>query len=139
VKVVIGWHSSEGDAIKRVAEGAPFIVELCQGVEEMALLMAASDLAIGAAGSSSWERCCLGLPTVMMVLADNQRAVGMGLAAAGAVSIVELEDVDAGLPAAVAALTRDNSARRAMGKRAAAIVDGLGVSRVIDAMEALHA
>jgi len=35
--------------------------------------MADSDLAIGAAGSTSWERCCLGLPTLLIVLAENQR------------------------------------------------------------------
>jgi len=40
----------------------------------MAEVMAASDLAIGAAGSTSWERCCLGLPSIMVVLAKNQRA-----------------------------------------------------------------
>ncbi len=46
----------------------------------MAQLMADSDLAIGAAGATSWERCCLGLPTVMVVLADNQRYAAAGSA-----------------------------------------------------------
>lgn len=97
----------------------------------MASLMADSDLAIGAAGSSSWERCCLGLPTVMMVLAENQRAIANGLAAAGAASIVDLDSMDVDLPKAVAALTHNHTARKAMELKAAAIVDGRGVGRVV--------
>jgi spore coat polysaccharide biosynthesis predicted glycosyltransferase SpsG len=40
-----------------------------------------ADLAIGAAGSSVWERCCLGLPQVLMVTADNQREIFKNLIA----------------------------------------------------------
>lgn len=139
VKVVTGWHSSQIGAIERVAQRAPFDVELLQGVDAMAPLMAASDLAIGAAGSSSWERCCLGLPTVLLVVADNQRTIGERLAAAGAARIVELDDMDDSLPSAVAALTCDHAARQAMTVRSASIVDGLGAGRVVAAMETLHA
>lgn len=41
--------------------------------DNMAALMAMADLAIGAGGSATWERCCLGLPTITLVLAENQR------------------------------------------------------------------
>ena len=44
-------------------------------VSDMATLIANADLAIGAAGSASWERCCLGLPALLFILADNQRDV----------------------------------------------------------------
>ena len=50
----------------------------------MAELLAAADLAIGAGGSASWERCCLGVPTVTIAFADNQRAVAKALSEAGA-------------------------------------------------------
>ncbi len=39
----------------------------------MAELMAEADLAIGAGGTATWERCCLGLPTITLCLAENQR------------------------------------------------------------------
>lgn len=41
----------------------------------MAQLIYEADLAIGAAGSSVWERCCLGLPQVLMLTADNQKII----------------------------------------------------------------
>lgn len=50
----------------------------CQ-IDYMARLMAEADLAIGAAGSSSWERCALGLPALVVVLAENQRELARGL------------------------------------------------------------
>ena len=44
-------------------------------VENLASLMAQADLAIAAAGSSSWERLCLGLPSLMIAVADNQKEI----------------------------------------------------------------
>lgn len=44
-------------------------------VDNMAELMANADLAIGAAGATTWERCCLGLPSIQIVLAENQKLI----------------------------------------------------------------
>lgn len=49
----------------------------------MAELMAAADLAIGAGGSATWERCCLGLPALSLCTADNQRRQIIDAAEAG--------------------------------------------------------
>ena len=51
---------------------------------DMARLMANADVAIGGGGTTSWERCCLGLPTVLVVLADNQRLIASKLGKVGA-------------------------------------------------------
>lgn len=51
----------------------------------MADLMAQADLAIGSGGTTSWERCCLGLPTIMIEIADNQSLIANELNKAGAV------------------------------------------------------
>lgn len=138
-KVVLGWQAPWVDDVRRKAGEASFEIEVLQEVDDMAQLMAESDLAIGAAGSSSWERCCLGLPTVMIVLADNQRMIAEQLAASGVASVVSRDRPPADLSTAVSALVRDASARRAMSARAASIVDGLGTSRIVDAMEFAHA
>ncbi|OYU68356.1 MAG: UDP-2,4-diacetamido-2,4,6-trideoxy-beta-L-altropyranose hydrolase, partial [Burkholderiales bacterium PBB5] len=51
----------------------------------IAQLMAEADLALGAGGASNWERCALGLPALVTVLAENQAAVAQALHQAGAV------------------------------------------------------
>ena len=57
----------------------PWRTDVRVNVSDMASLMADTDLAIGAAGSTSWERCCLGLPVLMVVLAENQREAAASL------------------------------------------------------------
>ncbi|MCM5679014.1 UDP-2,4-diacetamido-2,4,6-trideoxy-beta-L-altropyranose hydrolase [Schlegelella sp. S2-27] len=103
-------------------------------VHDMARLMATADVAIGAAGSTSWERCCLGVPTLMLVLADNQRGVAEALEAAGAAIV--LGDADAGpdrIGAALQDLT-DNPRLRQMIERAGAVTDGRGAVAVSSCM-----
>ena len=52
--------------------------------EAMASLLEKSDLVIGAGGISSLERCCLGVPTLLIVLAENQRVNVEALTSCGA-------------------------------------------------------
>ena len=52
--------------------------------KSMSELMASHDICIGAAGSTAWERCALALPTLMIVLADNQNEIAINLANSGA-------------------------------------------------------
>ena len=54
----------------------------------MAEIMANSDIAIGAAGTTRWERCCLGLPTIQLVLAENQKFLAERLSKINASLIV---------------------------------------------------
>lgn len=54
----------------------------------MAELMAAADLAIGASGSASWERCCLGLPCIVGAVAQNQEQAAKNLSTLGAIRFV---------------------------------------------------
>lgn len=114
-------------------------VELYRNTTEMARLMAAADLAIGAPSSASWERCTLGLPAVLVTLADNQVEVAALLAGAGAaVSLGWHAELAAGrLGDAVLGLVRDPERLLAMALAAAAITDGEGATRVALAVEAL--
>ncbi|MGH6846062.1 MAG: UDP-2,4-diacetamido-2,4,6-trideoxy-beta-L-altropyranose hydrolase [Methylocella sp.] len=106
---------------------------------DMARLMTNADIAIGAGGTSSWERCCLGLPTVLVVLADNQRVIAEKLSEAGAVWLVlgAGEDLVAEITRKVIELSNDASARRRMTGAAALIVDGRGATRVAEAIYGL--
>ena len=98
----------------------------------MAGLMAAADVAIGAAGSTSWERCCLGLPVLFVTVADNQALIGRALADAGAAR--NLGQPDTALTGRIATVLDDLRAHpealQTMAERAATICDGLGTDRV---------
>ncbi|MDR3442132.1 MAG: UDP-2,4-diacetamido-2,4,6-trideoxy-beta-L-altropyranose hydrolase [Legionella sp.] len=72
VTVIMGEKAPFLNEIRNQIINLPWLTELKVDVDNMATLMAESDLAIGAGGGSSWERCCLGLPTLLAVLAENQ-------------------------------------------------------------------
>lgn len=78
--VVMGATSPHLEQVKTLAVKMPNPTQVLVNVNNMAELMANSDLAIGAAGSTAWERCCLGLPSVVMVLEENQRIIAKALA-----------------------------------------------------------
>lgn len=104
-------------------------------------LMAAADLAIGAPGSASWERCTLALPSILVILAENQVEVAGLLHGAGAAVTLGWHDTVTTdqMTEAVAELVADPRRLRAMGRAAAAITDGQGATRVADAVDALLA
>jgi len=103
---------------------------------DVAELMIECDVAIGAAGTTAWERCCLGLPSVMLVLADNQRVIARNLDEAGAA--LAAESVDEAVQH-VQTLWRAPSRRDAVSSAAAALIDGQGAGRVAQAIAALCA
>lgn len=91
IDVVMGQHAPWLEVIRNLAMGLPYKTVVHVNTAEMAKLMAASDLAIGAAGSTSWERCALGLPTIMAVLAENQRKAAQHLGESGAVLVADMD------------------------------------------------
>lgn len=94
--VVVGAANNAADAIKLFCERMTDTAFHYQ-TERMAELMAAADLAIGAGGTATWERCALGLPALVITVAKNQEMVALETAAAGAISYLgsaELVDVD---------------------------------------------
>lgn len=130
IVVVMGPHAPWREAVARQVEGLSWAAEMRVAVADMAALIAASDLAIGAAGTSAWERCCLGLPTLTAVLADNQRAGAAALQAAGCVEL--LGEAAAGfpdLPEKLAGLLAPGRLA-AMQAACAALTDGLGARRL---------
>lgn len=99
---------------------------------DLASFFARHDLQIGAGGGASWERCCIGAPTVALVCADNQRVVVEGLSELGILATPEGPDQlsAASIGAAVVALAGDPERRRDMSERSRLLVDGLGARRV---------
>lgn len=98
----------------------------------MASLMARADIAIGAAGTTSWERCCLGLPTLMTSIAANQIEIAKRIENAGAARFLgssERVTTDM-LRLALDHLLSDPQALREMSVSGMQLVDGLGAERV---------
>ncbi|HEX5737207.1 MAG TPA: UDP-2,4-diacetamido-2,4,6-trideoxy-beta-L-altropyranose hydrolase, partial [Hydrogenophaga sp.] len=69
ITVIMGSTAPWLEDVRSQAQGMSWPTQVLAGIRDMAQVMANCDLAIGAAGSTSWERCCLGVPTIMLVLA----------------------------------------------------------------------
>ena len=142
ITVVLGATAPWRDSVARQAERSGHDIAVLVNVADMADLLVHTDLAIGAAGSSAWERCCLGVPTVMAVTADNQTEIARAVAASGAALTVGRSDAptfDVSLAEAVDTLLCDTDLRTAMSHAAAAVTDGQGARRVADALMELLA
>ena len=82
VDVVIGAQHPSYENILEVCKQAGYLCHV--QTTAIADLMDAADLAIGAGGASSWERCIVGLPAVVLVMADNQSIIAEELTRHGA-------------------------------------------------------
>ena len=136
VEIVLGGGIADLGPVRVAAQQLPCSHSLQIGTYEIADLMVNADIAIGAAGSSAWERCCLGLPTIMMVIAENQATIAENLDRNGAaVTIGPYENSDCtNVADAITSLMNDTKQRIEMTEAAACICDGLGARRVVEAL-----
>jgi len=134
-----------------LGSGAPHLVSVAGQMEargragqllvqhaDMAGLMARQDLAIGAGGMTGLERAAMGLPALIVTLADNQLLAASALHASGAARLIG--DVRApgwalAIAPALEALAPPEP-RIAMAQAGLALVDGRGASRVAEALDA---
>jgi UDP-2,4-diacetamido-2,4,6-trideoxy-beta-L-altropyranose hydrolase len=130
VDVVIGAQHPYREQIQATCAGHR--LNCYVQTNRMAELMVAADLAIGAGGSATWERCCLGLPTLTVSLANNQTEIAKGLDLSGACQYVGSQQTATVkvLSKAVFELLKDNNRLQAISAQAYSLVDGLGVDRV---------
>ncbi len=138
IDVVVGNLNPYHDEIKILTSKMPN-TSCHHNVEDMANLMSLADLCIGAGGTTTWERCCAGLPTIAIILAENQKNVSENLDKEGALinlgwyhNVTEnnIKEVVEGLidnPQKVASMS-DKSRR---------LVDGKGVNRVVDTISSI--
>ena len=91
ITVVLGPHAPWREQVTKQAAAMPVPTQVLSGVDNMAELMASCDLIIGAGGSTTWERCALGVPSILIILAENQRTIGVSLEKSGAALVVDPE------------------------------------------------
>jgi UDP-2,4-diacetamido-2,4,6-trideoxy-beta-L-altropyranose hydrolase len=132
VDVVVGNSNPQNAAIKNKCDELHWGYH-CQ-VDYMPSLIAKADLVVGAGGSSNWERCALGVPALVTILANNQVAIAQALDSAGVVCNLgwfhKLEPVDY----ANALCSLDSKRLADMSENAMRIVDAAGAKRVVDAL-----
>ena len=137
VDIALGAAAPTAQALAELAARRADIT-LHLDTPDMADLMVQADLAIGAAGGTSWERACLGLPGIAVPVVDNQTTIAAELSRSAAALVLgapdRLPDQDA-LRAALQQLCRDTKARHAMSAAAAAICDGQGALRTALALK----
>lgn len=131
---VIGGSNPHWESLQSVVQSSQGSIHLKQNVTNMPELMAWADVAIAAGGTTSWELAFMGLPTLMVILAENQRAIAEKLGELGAViNLGWYREVT--IEAIAIALTGllSNPARRFdMTQQSQTLVDGKGVERVLE-------
>jgi UDP-2,4-diacetamido-2,4,6-trideoxy-beta-L-altropyranose hydrolase len=131
LEVVLGSGAPSLPRLRDLAGTEPRLA-LHVDSQDMPRLTLEADLAVGAGGSTSWERCVLALPTLLLVLAANQREASATLAAADAVLALDVADpnFDAAFAAALTRLLADPLLRDRLSAASAAVCDGRGAARV---------
>lgn len=129
--VVVGARAPSLERLRELA-ALDASIRLHVDATDMAELMSAADLAVGAGGSATWERATLGLPTLTLLLAPNQETFARRLTDAGAALTVDAREpgFEEALRAAWTRLMQDGELRADLSARSAALCDGAGAARV---------
>ncbi len=129
VTIVLSSRAPHVEAVRKRLRGN---ARLLLDVRNMAELMTNADLAIGAPGSTTYERAVLGLPSILVTLADNQRGIARLMVEAGAA--VDAGMLDEGfaprLRRLVAIHLADGAGRQRLAQAASMLVDGRGAVRI---------
>jgi UDP-2,4-diacetamido-2,4,6-trideoxy-beta-L-altropyranose hydrolase len=135
IDVVIGAQHPCREQIQKTCEVRGYECHI--QTSRMAELMAEADLAIGAGGSTSWERCCLGLPALLVALAENQVDIAKALHSVGACTYLGTKrTVDSfAIQRATVDLLDMHDQREMISRHAFSLVDGRGVDRVCQELD----
>lgn len=129
VDIVISSRATNIESIAKSGLDHRLKVNILTDVDNMAEMMTRADIGIGAGGSSAWERCCLGLPSIVIKTAENQAEIINQLEKDGA--ILSCYDSHSFSPEDFAvsfkSLTGDSYQRTV--DNAASVCDGLGAER----------
>lgn len=129
--VVLGASAPHLDHVRRMLPSLGFPVGLVVDAPDMCAQYASHDLAIGAPATSALERACVGLPSLLLMTADNQVQLGKALHEAGAAEFlgdaVGLEPAQ--VSAALIQLSQDVARRERLRAAGMRLVDGHGAPR----------
>lgn len=134
INLVMNEQDPDLQSITNFSKKLGLTVNVLTNVSKMADLMLDADIAIGAGGTTSWERCCVGLPTIIIQTAKNQEEVVKKLQESGASLNLgmssELRENE--IITCVSELLRNTNRLVKMSTASFNISDGLGVKRVLE-------
>jgi UDP-2,4-diacetamido-2,4,6-trideoxy-beta-L-altropyranose hydrolase len=131
ITVVMGGTSPHLEVVQQQAKTLPYKIEVKSNVSNMAEIMANADFAIGASGATTWERCALGLPSAIIVLAENQKDIANMLTKENTVIVLDYKCLRIGMEN-IKLMSRQDLLN--MSIKAVSMVDGLGAQRVVNIM-----
>jgi len=136
IKVVLGATNPNRESVINCAPVKNPNIDILEAADNMAELMCQADVAITSGGSTTWELCFLGLPSIQIILARNQEEVACELGKKEVtVNLGWYEDVtENDITVALKELIVNAEARKSMSIKGRSIVDGKGAERVVSAM-----
>ncbi len=133
--VVMGPYAPWLAQVQELSLQMPWPTEVLINVSNMPQIMAESDLAIGAAGATAWELCCLGLPSLLLVMAKNQLESAAALKESEAAIVMDdVKDLKVTIERVVNNKFKVNLL--AMVRRCAMVTDGRGCKKSVAALRA---
>ena len=132
IDAVVGQGYPFLDDLRKQAQACRVPVQLHVQTSRMAQLMAQADFAVTSGGGVSWEKCTLGLPSMVTIVGDNQSLIAHELASAGAQVTIGRADAITAEDYARKLDSLDSGQLASMSARARDICDGQGTQRVLD-------
>ena len=140
VDVVLRSESPHIESIKEYSQKMSITTSVVLDSENIAALFSKADIAIGAGGVTMWERCCLGLPTILVTIADNQIPAASAVSATGACLYAgDIRDLNwtKQLEIQLKLLVGSPSKVHSMSVQASKVCDGWGLNKVCNVIEGL--
>ncbi len=129
INVIAGFSNPNKISLKNLCSKIPNTFYYDQ-VDDISQFMIEADLAIGGGGSTMWERCCLGLPAIVSILAENQRLASETLANKGCIINLGIAKLLSYKDYVDAIKKIDSKTLSMMSKNCMSLVDGEGTTRV---------
>ena len=132
VTVVISSRSRHLTSLQDFCHNNPWVDWIIDS-KNMASLMLSADIAIGASGGTAWERCCLGLPCLTTINAENQQLIAKNLSLSGAIiNLGWCQDITtSAIVSAINNVLNNVSIYEKMTNACFSICDGKGAARVV--------
>ena len=132
ISIIFGGIGAATDEHKLLISQFKNDIKVYDRVNNMSEFLVDTDLAIGAAGSSSWERCCLGVPSLVFSLGLNQNRIAEQLSDIGAVIYLEKHDLDNEKFSILFKDLMQGDKLKEMSNKASNICDGSGLDRIVN-------